>query len=338
MKVDKVKISDIAKALEVSTISVSRALSGQPGVSEELRSKIVVKAKEMGYFKARNNENIKILVLHQKPFVQDTSNYSHMVQGIEAAIQKQNCEYDFEFVNKERQDDLYLPYKIQKGTSFDGIIFVGRFNNEYVNFISTKIKNQVFYTGYSPSFDCDSVWYNFNNGGYKQCECLIKNGHTKIGFLGSSSVYKNKEKVLGITSALEDYELPSREEFFIYEENFEDKITELISGKDAPTAIICQWDYTAIKLIKFLHEKNIKVPDDISVIGSGNTDISSLIIPALTTLEPNIEYACEVAVTLLLKRINSPSKPYENITINSVLVERDSVRNIEGGVIWDKRY
>jgi len=79
------------------------------------------------------------------------------------------------------------------------------FNSEYLSFISTKIKNQVFFTGYSPSFDCDSVWYNFNNGGYKQCECLIKNGHTKIGFLGNSSVYKNKEKVLGITSALEDY-------------------------------------------------------------------------------------------------------------------------------------
>ena len=64
-----------------------------------------------------------------------------------------------------------------------------------------------FYTCYSPCFDCDSVWYNFNNGDYKQCECLIKNGHTKIGFFGNSSVYKNKEKVLGITSVLENYEL-----------------------------------------------------------------------------------------------------------------------------------
>ena len=88
---DKVKISDIAKALEVSTISVSRALSGQAGVGDELKSKILIKAKEMGYFKAKNNEDIRILVLHQKPFVQDTSNYSHMVQGIEKAIQKIGC-------------------------------------------------------------------------------------------------------------------------------------------------------------------------------------------------------------------------------------------------------
>ncbi|WP_160688032.1 LacI family DNA-binding transcriptional regulator [Clostridium sp. C2-6-12] len=323
---NKVKISDIAKELEISAISVSRALSGKSGVGEELRNKIISKAKEMGYFKEKLKEEIKILVLHQKPFVQDTSNYSHMVQGIEKAIQKSGSEYDLEFVDKEHQEELYLPYKLQKGVDFDGIIFIGRFNSNYVEFISSKVKNQVFYTGYSPSFNCDSVWYNFNNGGYKQCEYLIKKGHKKIGFLGNSSVYKNKEKVLGITSALEDYELPIKDEFFIYEENFEEKMLNLISDKTGPTAIVCQWDYTAIKLIKFLYEKGIKVPDDISVIGSGNTEMSSLSIPALTTLELNIDYACEVAVELLFKRIKNPEKPFENITINSVLVERDSVK------------
>ena len=323
MKIDKVKISDIAKALEVSAISVSRALSGQSGVGTELRDKILIKAKEMGYFRIKNNEDIKILVLHQKPFVQDTSNYSHMVQGIEKAIQKAGCEYDLEFVDKEHQIELYLPTKIQKGHKFDGILFIGKFNGDYVKFISKKIENKVFYTGYAPSFDCDSVWYNFNNGGYKQCEYLIKKGHTRIGFLGNSSVYKNKEKVLGITSALEDYELPVKDEYFIYEASFENKILDLIKSEEAPTAIICQWDYTAIKLIKFLYEKGIKVPDDISITGSGNTEMSSLSIPALTTLELNIDYACDTAVALLLKRIRNPYKPYENITINSVLVERD---------------
>ena len=327
MKIDKIKISDIAKTLEVSTISVSRALAGQPGVSDELRNKILIRAKEMGYFKVKNIEDIKILVLHQKPFVQDTSNYSYMVQGVEKAIQNVGCEYDLEFVDKQCQDKLYLPNKIGKGINFDGIIFIGRFNSDYVDFISDKVKNQVFYTGYSPSFDCDSVWYNFNNGGYKQCEYLIKNGHTEIGFLGSSSIYKNKEKVLGITSALEDYQLLIKDEFFIYEENFEEKITKLINRKDGPTAIICQWDYTAIKLIKFLYENGIKVPEDISIIGSGNTEISSLFIPALTTLELNIDYACESAIALLLKRISKPDKPYENITINSILIERDSIKS-----------
>jgi len=329
LKGDKVKISDIAKALEISTISVSRALSGQSGVGDELKNKILNKAKEMGYFKSKNNDDIRILVLHQKPFVQDSSNYSYMVQGIEKAIQKVGCQYDLEFLDKDRQENLHVPCKIHKGINYDGIIFIGRFNSEYVDFIATRIKNQVFYTGYSPSFDCDSVWYNFNNGGYKQCEYLIKKGHQEIAFLGDSSVYKNKEKVLGITSALEDYKLQVRDEFFIYEKNFEKKINGLINSEDGPTAIICQWDYTAIKLIKFLYEKGIKVPEDISIIASGNTEMAELFIPALTTLDLNIDYSCKVAIALLLKRISNPDKPYENITINSILVERDSTKRID---------
>lgn len=323
---DKITISDIAKNMGISSISVSRALSGQSGVGEDLRNRIIEKAKELGYYRSKAKESIKILVLHQRPFVQDSSNYSYMVQGIEKALQKIGCEYDLEFVDKDRQENLCIPDKFEKNITYNGIIFIGKFNSDYVNYISEKVKNQVFYTGYSPAFDCDSVWYNFNNGGYKQCEYLIKNGHKSIGFLGNSSVYKNKEKVLGITSALEDYGLQYVDDFFVYEENFQEKIKALISRSDHPTAIICQWDYVAIKLIKFLYEINVRVPEDMSIIASGNTDISALSIPALTTLDMNIEYACKVAVELILKRINNPDKPYENIAINSVLIERESIK------------
>lgn len=329
MKSERTTMSDIAKALAISNISVSRALAGQEGVSEKLRSKILMTASEMGYLKTRSSGDKRILVLHQKPFIQDSSNYSHMVQGIEKALQAVGCEYDMEFVDKNRQEKLYLPNKVAKGTSFDGTIFIGGFENSYVKFIASKIKNQVFYTGYSPSVSCDSVWYNFNNSGYKQCEYLIKKGHKRIGFIGSSSAYINQEKVLGIEAALEEHALPVRDDFFIYvAENFEQKVDELLLDSEGPSALICQWDYTAIKLIKYLYEKGVKVPEDLSVIGSGNTEMASLSIPALTTLELHIDYACECAVELLLRRIEEPAKPYETILINNTLVERDSVKTI----------
>ncbi|MDR3585561.1 MAG: LacI family DNA-binding transcriptional regulator [Desulfosporosinus sp.] len=329
MNSEKTTMSDIAKALAISNISVSRALSGQDGVSEKLRSTILMKASEMGYLRPRNSGDKKILVLHQKPFIQDSSNYSCKIQGIEKALQTMGCEYDIEFVDKSRQEKLYLPNKVTKGTGFDGVIFIGGFENSYVGFVASKVKNLVFYTGYSPSLDCDSVWYNFNNSGYKQCEYLIKKGHKKIGFIGSSSAYINKEKALGIELALEDHALSVRDNFFIYAEgSFEEKVNELIQSNVGPTAIICQWDYTAIKLIKYLYETGIRVPEDLSVIGSGNTEMASLSIPALTTLEMYIDYACECAVELLLKRIEEPTKPYETILINNTLVERDSVKAI----------
>jgi len=330
----KITISDIASALEISAISVSRALSGKIGVGKELREKILIKANEMGYIKSINKDMYKILVLHQRPLLQDNSNFAYMIQGMQRALQNMGISYHTEFVDKNIQDKMQLPIKLLKENNFNGIIFIGKFDDEYVRLLKEKIKNCIFYTGYSPSCDVDSVWFNFNNGGYKQCEYLIKNGHEDIGFLGRRSIlFRNKEKVLGIKAALENYEIPIQSEFFVYmeenlEENFEKSIMNLLESEHKPSAIICQGDFIAVKLINLLYKKGIKVPEDISIISSGNTEMASITLPSLTTLDLNIEYSCEIAVELLLKRINNPYKPYECITINSTLIPRESVKSL----------
>lgn len=331
MKEEKPTMSEIAKSLAISSVTVSRALSGQEGVGDELRAKILMKASELGYFKQKSISDQKILVLHQKPFVQDRSNYSFMVQGVEKALQAVGCEYSMELVDKDRQEQYYLPSRVAKGTLFDGVIFIGQFDDRYTRFLLPKIRNQVLFAGYVPSSNCDSVWFNFNNGGYKQCEYLIKHGHKKIAFIGDNRSYINKEKVVGMISALEDYGFPVRNDFFVYaDEDLPKRVDELLHGDEVPTAVICQWDYTAVRLIKCLHEAGVRVPEDLSVVGSGNTEMSSLFIPALTTLELSIDYASECAVELLLKRIGRPEKPVESILIGSVLVERNSVCAIDG--------
>ncbi|MFT5875847.1 MAG: LacI family transcriptional regulator [Clostridium sp.] len=331
---NKITIAGIASALDISAISVSRALSGKNGVGEELKEKILLKANEMGYIRSTNKNANKVLVLHQRPLTQDNSNFAYMIQGIERALQNMDISYHTEFVDKTNQDKMQLPFKLLKEKNFNGIIFIGKFNLNYIEFLNHKIKNHIFYTGYFPSCDGDSVWFNFNNGGYKQCEYLIKKGHVDIGFLGRRSIlFRNKEKVLGITSALEDYELPVRKEFFTYieensEENFETLVMNLLRAKHKPSAIICQGDFIAVKLINLLYKKGIRVPEDISIISSGNTEMASLTLPALTTLDLNIEYSCEIAVELLIKRINNPDKPCESITINSTLISRESVKSL----------
>ena len=66
-------------------------------MSDKLRNAIPLKAGEMGYLKLRNPSDYKILALHQKPFMQDNSNYSRMLQDIAQALQKTGCEYDMEY-------------------------------------------------------------------------------------------------------------------------------------------------------------------------------------------------------------------------------------------------
>jgi LacI family transcriptional regulator len=245
---------------------------------------------------------------------------------METALQEGDCDYDMEFTDKNNQAESVLPSRLQKGTHYDGLIFIGGFERTYIELLTGKISNYAYYIGYSPAKDGDCIWYNFNRSGYMQCEFLINKGHKRIGYLGNKG-YVSKEKVLGIISALEDNEISVNEDYFVYGEEQFDKIDKLLKEKQGPTAFICQWDYVAMKLIRHLHEAGIKVPEDISIIGYGNTEMSALCIPALTTMELYIDYACESTVGLLLKRIKRPDKPYENILIHSTLVERDSVRS-----------
>lgn len=330
MKEDKVTISYIAKSLGISNMSVSRALLGQIGVSDDLRNKVLEKAKELKYTKQKKNTPLNVLVLHERPLIDDSTNFSNRVQGIEKVLQMAGTDYNLEFVDKNNQSELYLPFKLARGAHYDGVILLGRFSHKYASFINNKISNLIFYTGYSPSYDYDSVWTNFNNCGYKQCEYLIKNNHKNIAFLGNKSIFKNKEMLTGIITALEDYDIEVKHDFFIdMQNNYKDIIIKLFSKKDRPSAVICQMDSIALELIKILHDINIEVPKDVSIIGTGNTQFSTLSIPSLTTIDLNIEYSCETAVELLFKKINYPDKPKENIGIYSFLVERDSVRKLD---------
>lgn len=330
MNNDKITISSIATSLGVSNMSVSRALSGQTGVSDNLRNKILEKAKELNYIKCKKNTDINILILHARPLLDDGSNYNRRVQGIEKLLQKMNIEYSLQYVDKENQDKFSLPYKLSKGLHYDGIILLGKFNSKYVDFMGKKFNNLVIFAGYSPCYDYDSVWFNFNNSGYKQCEYLIKNGHKDIAYIGDMSSFRNKEILLGITTALEDYKISVQQNFFIdMRESYKDKITDLINSSNRPTAIICAVDTAALELIGIFHNIGIRVPEDISLISTGNTEMSTLAVPKLTSMALNNEYSCELVVNLLIKRINYSSKPKENIAVNPTLIERASVKNIE---------
>lgn len=327
MKSSKVTINDISTALGISSVSVSRALAGHSGVSEEVKNRILKKAKEMGYIRNKRLDQLNILVLHHKPFVEDNSYFSNMIQGVEKSLQNNNIDYSLEFIDSQAQERLSLPNKLSKGFVFDGVLLIGRFHPEYAGFIQQKLNNFVSFTGYSPAYNVDCILFNFNNAGYKLCEYLIQKGHTAIGFLGSTHIFRNKERLLGLTTALEDYQITYNSDYCIdYDTEYPAKILELIHKQNMPSALICENDIRAIELIKLLHAHHINVPEDVSVVGSGNTDISSICTPALTTMDFNLEYSSDAAVSTLIKRILTPNKPFETILVLSDLVERESVK------------
>jgi len=328
-KNQKVTINMIAELLDVSAITVSRALANQPGVSDELRQRIIDKAKELGYKRCKPNAKTSILFLIRRRYVADHSNFSHLVEGIEANAAKHCSELTIEFVDSEKQQSLTLPQNLSRGKRFDGVILLGKFEDQYAEKVLDAVPNMVMINGGYDTLKCSYIYYNFSRIGYMAAAYLISKGHTKIGFIGSEPSYSRELRYFGITRALAEHDLNLNPQHVLNSRvDFEEQVKELIDGNNLPTAFICQSDRSALRLIKILHQNEIHVPKDTSVIGSGNSEMSSISIPALTTFETNIPEVCEIAVTTLLDQINGTSEIGRTIYVEVELIERESVRSI----------
>ncbi len=328
-KHSKVTINTIAEHLDVSAITVSRALANQPGVSDELRQTIVRTAKELGYKRCKRKSKVNILFLIRHRYVADHSNFSQLVEGIEENLLQIGAELTVEFVDAEKQSKLDLPSNLKRGKRFDGVILLGKFEEEYARNVCEVVSPMVVINGGSDTLKTNYIYYNYNRIGYLACQYLIERGHRQIAFVESNDSLSRDLRYFGFMQAFRDSGLSSKSHRCLNGRFELDKqIDNLIAESMLPTAFVCQSDRIALKLIKVLHERQISVPHDVSVIGSGNSEFSSMSIPAITTFDVNITTVCELAVNTLLNQIRGKTEVVQTIYVDATLVERDSVQNL----------
>ena len=97
------------------------------------------------------------------------------------------------------------------------------------------------------------------------------------------------------------------------------------------TGIFTTADNCAYHIYSAAYHAGIMVPDDLSVIGFDDLDVSALLTPPLTTIRQDIKKKAEIACELLMKNIREPETPAENIVLNVELMERGSVKNLRVG-------
>lgn len=325
----KVTIAQIAEALGVSSISVSRALSGSPGVSDELRDRIQNKAQELGYKRGKKTARKNVLLLIQRKFEADASNFSLLVQSLEHYVRQLGMGFSMEFVERSKQEEHVLPENLGHGQRMDGVILLGQFVDSYAVFLQQHVPNMVIFNGTSDQVDADFVYFNFNRAGYQATRHLLDKGHTQIGLVGVEGRFNTCQRLNGYRRALDQAEIDFNPDYLIdAHEGLEAGIEAMIAANNLPSAFVCNSDRTAIKLVKYLHERDIAVPEQVSVIGNGNMEVASWVLPPLTTFDLNLDHACEMAAQRLLTRIEQPEVPEVTIFVNPDFVERKSVKHV----------
>ena len=331
-----VTMSDIAKAMNISTVSVSKALGDREGVSDELRTKIKRKASEMGYrlhtgsHSAKDGLTYNIGIIAPKRFISEPSAfYWTMYKHVVELLQENNYYGMLEVVN-DRAD---LPKEIPNSLSdkkVDGLILLGQFSDSYIERLLQYYVPTVFLDYYGNREDADIVLSDSFFGCYQLTSHVIANGHKKIGFLGNTDGFPCvQDRFLGFCKALLEKNIPIHKEWVIRDRSISGEIFKTFTLPDElPSAFVCACDESAFNLINQLRAEDCFVPQDISITGYDNHIYSTMATPHLTTVDVNCRKMAEEAVDIILKKIRDGSYFKGRTLVTGKLVVRDSVRNL----------
>lgn len=330
-----VTIKDIAKIANVSHTTVSRALNNSPYINEETKAKIKALAKELDYVP---NYSAKSLVLLKSYNIGvffssigdgTTDTFFHeIIKGINKVIDK---EYNLVI---RGIDDYKNFYQIDK-KNFDGIIVVSQRKTDD-EFIKTVMEKEIPIVVINRHIDTDLVVNIMSNdtlGTYEAVDYLIKKNHKKIGLIQGnkeleSSVYRKD----GYLKALKDNNISLNEEYIIsgkynLQSGYE-CMKKLITLDNRPTAVFCSNDDIAVGAMKAIFEAGLNVPDDISIIGFDDSSFCKYVTPTLSSVRKDSLAMSEYGGINLLNVIKNNQVDKEKVYIESKLIVRDSVRDL----------
>ncbi len=333
----EVRMADIAKQLGVSTVTVSKALSDQKGVSEEMREKIKALAEELGYKsnaaakkEAKRSYNIGVLV--EEIYIERYSSfYWEFYQKINTSAGEENCFVILEVLSVENEKDLIEP-KIVQENKIDGLMILGRVPTEYLAMLKKKAKIPVVYMDfYDQKIKGDSVISNSFYGAYHITNYLFEMGHRKIGFVGTIMATESiMDRYLGYQKAMIEHNEPVHEEWIIQDREKHVYIYEQLPlPKELPTAFVCNSDLTASRLIRSLRECGLQVPKDISVVGYDDYLYPGLCDVGITTYSVDMNRMAKLGIEILIERINGEQRHIGMQVVEGDLVIRESTRKIE---------
>lgn len=328
-------IKDIAKALEISVSTVSRALRDTYDVSARTRKAVLEKAAELNYkpnFNATglvssSTHNIGILL----PAI---ANYyfSTVITGVQEVAYANGYNIILYVTNDSPQRELDIVRGLSV-SNLDGILACTSSDSEehFAGLMEDGIP-VVFFDRVARNIPASKVMQDDFNGAFAAVEHLINNGYRKIAHIaGPAGMSLTGKRLQGYLQALKKHGIAVRREWIIYSgfstEDGNSDTLQLLALADRPDAIFAANDRKATGAILALKESGIPIGPGIGVVGFTNDPVSSLISPSLTTVaEPAFEIgrkSCE----LLIRHIRNPdAEPEEFILPTHLMIRESSVR------------
>ena len=330
----KVRLSDIADRLNISTVTVSKALSNKEGVGDDLRKKIKELAEEMGYHVKKSGDLGKIItgnigiLIPSRFFAPSSSFYWYLFNSLSTELLNRNYYSILELLSPEDEKNGTLPHMIQD-SKVDGLIILGQVSEEYLDCISVSYENFILMDFYTKANNIDGVSDDNFYCSYLLTNYVISEGHRKLRFVGNfESTTSIRDRFMGFAKALLENGIDLKKDEIINDRDENGFSIPIELPEDMPDAFICNCDETAALVIQTLIEKGYKVPDDVSVTGFDNYLAANKTPVPLTTVSIRVEDTARVASDLIINKITGQPYIHGRHLVSGTLIIRDSVKKL----------
>ena len=300
-------LKDIAARAKVSVATVSYVLNKTNNpVSEETRQRVLEIAGEMNYqpnwaakgLKTARYNAIGVMVEDMRSFFA-----SSIIDGISQCAEENGLSVILSNLRMDNKTDIANYYEIGKHTAWikemiqgmmqmqvDGLIYIGAFYRDVHDLLSNfSVPHAYLYCYASGDSDHPSVYYDDELAAYEATHHLVDKGHTRIAHVrGVPNTDPSIDREAGYCRALREAGLPIEEELivtgdFLIEVAYKN-ILPVLGAQTPPTAVFVASDYMAKGVYDACQELNLRVPEDISIVGFDDREYAALLTPPLTTM------------------------------------------------------
>lgn len=331
----KITIYDVANRAGVAISTVSRVLNDSPYVSDKTKEKVQKAIDELEFYPQANARKLaskepQIIAMAVPTFT--TPFFNEVLKGVKDEIVNTDLDLIIYNTGSTESKANFMKF-LDRGTP-DALIIFSIDIDEDIHRRVRSLRIPILLVD-SRHKEFDYFWWDNYAGGYMAAEHLVEKGFKKIGLIQAhahSEKYLQREQ--GFRDALIKHKLPLLDEYvasgitrkhagFSEEAGYE-AIHILKNRNKLPEAIFCSNDAQALGALHALDELNLRVPDDIAMIGYDNIKISQYL--NLTTIDQKMMEIGNQATRRIVNQIYEEEEELQQVTVKPALIERKSTR------------
>ncbi|MDP4224228.1 MAG: LacI family DNA-binding transcriptional regulator [Bacteroidota bacterium] len=326
-----VTIYDVAKALNLSPSTVSRALKDHPHINQATKKRIRAQAKAMGYQQNKFASNLRQKKTNTIGVVVPKLN-SYFMASVIAGVEKITNKNGYGLIISQSQESGKQEISCVStlfNSRVDGMLVSLAFDTKNLDHFSLLLKKDVpvvFFDRVAECHGCMSIKIDNFKAGYEATTHLISQGCRRIVHIGGNllrNVYADRYN--GYRQALADNGIDLNHKLIFITDLTAESGTEIakkiLKMDPLPDGIFAANDTSAVSAMVELQESGIRIPDDISVAGFNNEPISRVIKPNLTTVDYPAREIGEIAATSLINKLEN----LQNISVDTIILKHSLI-------------